>query len=111
MSAYSFWCSRCKFDHPGECATKTTVKTSVYPAIGSRWRPEVRGSHPNDPWLKSALMYEVCEIKVDTREVGYRRAPLPGVMTSPTVYHMPVEAWDPGDYTMSDGHHIRFLSS
>lgn len=32
----SFWCSKCHFDHPGEC--QPARSSVLYPSIGTKWK-------------------------------------------------------------------------
>ena len=40
MTGYSFWCSKCKKDHAGECQPKVGFEVTLM--LGTRWHPDVR---------------------------------------------------------------------
>jgi len=53
--AYSFWCSKCKTTHAGECTPA---------AVGSQWRVEYRYA-PDGPWVRHMMTMIVDRVEPD----------------------------------------------
>jgi hypothetical protein len=69
--AYSFWCSRCEFDHSGECVTKTAPKPPAGPCPGI---PQVGSVWHFDSQMKPSARYhhkdETYEVVSQQKEAG-----------------------------------------
>jgi len=88
MTGYSFYCSKCRFDHAGECEPIAQISGAPehYPAVGSVWVTETDRS---GAWERmSGFTYEVISVDHEKEQVMVR-----GYMNA--VSPMPVKYWRP----------------
>lgn len=101
MTCHSFYCSRCKKDHPGECAPASAVKGDL-PALGSLWLKQVGDASVRSGWRTGGIFFEVVSVVGGT--VTY-------VVQGDTYeWKRPSEAWtNPIGYVAEGGWRVRFV--
>ena len=105
--SWSFWCSRCKKDHPGECPPAAPEgRNAMFPAVGSIWTRQMKRS-PELPWETRYPTYKV--VMLDTAE-SMKVGIVPNDGRDLNIYQVPVEAWDPdGAPTKKPGMRFRLI--